>query len=57
MPVTPVYEEIFMRGFLIGFAVVAVLVMAGFGALVLIANGMEPSREEVRVELDDDFPR
>ena len=57
MTVTPVYEEIFMRGFLIGFAVVAVLVMAGFGARVLIANGMEPSREEVRVELDDDFPR
>lgn len=46
-----------MRGFLIGFAVVGVLALAGFGALVLIANGMEPTQEEVRVELDDDFPR
>ena len=46
-----------MRGFLIGFAVVGVLALAGFGTLVLIANGMEPTREEVRVELDDDFPR
>jgi len=46
-----------MRGFLIGFAVVAVLIAGGFGALVLMANGMEPTREEVRVELDDNFPR
>ena len=46
-----------MRGFLIGFGVVVVLGLAGFGALVVMANCMEPTREEVRVELDDDFPR
>lgn len=46
-----------MRGFLIGFVVVIALGLAGFGALVVMANGMEPTREEVRVELDDDFPR
>ena len=46
-----------MRGFLIGFAVVGVLVAVGFGTLVLIANGLEPTRENVRVELEDDFPR
>ena len=46
-----------MRGMLIGLAVIIGLFAAGFGALVMIANGIEPSREEVRVELDDDFPR
>jgi hypothetical protein len=46
-----------MRGFLIGLVVVGGLVAVGFGALVLIADGMEPAQEEVRVELDDDFPR
>jgi hypothetical protein len=46
-----------MRGFLIGLVVVGGLVAVGFGALVLIADGMEPTQEEVRVELDDDFPR
>lgn len=46
-----------MKGFLIGLAVIASLFAAGFGALVLMANGLEPTREEVRVELEDDFPR
>lgn len=46
-----------MRGFLIGFAVVAGLFAAGFIALVMMSNGMEPTRDEVRIELDDDFPR
>lgn len=46
-----------MRGILIGVAAVVGLVAIGFGTLVVIANGMEPTREEVRVELDDDFPR
>lgn len=46
-----------MKGFLIGLAVIAGLFAAGFGALVMMANGIEPTREEVRVELDDDFPR
>ncbi|MBR9826495.1 MAG: hypothetical protein GYB36_11935 [Alphaproteobacteria bacterium] len=46
-----------MRGFLIGLVVVVGLFLAGFGALVLMANGIEPTQEEVRVELEDDFPR
>ena len=46
-----------MRGFLIGVLVVGVLVLAGFGTLAVIANGLEPTRECVRVELEDNFPR
>ena len=46
-----------MRGFLVGLVVVAGVLAAGFGALIVIANGLEPSQEEVRVELDDNFPR
>jgi hypothetical protein len=46
-----------MRGFLVGVLVVGVILAAGFGTLVVIANGIQPSQEEVRVELDDDFPR
>lgn len=46
-----------MRGFLIGILVVGVLALAGFGTLAVIANGMEPTRESVSVELEDDFPR
>ena len=46
-----------MRGFLVGLVVVAGILAAGFGTLVVIANGIEPSQEEVRVELDDNFPR
>ena len=46
-----------MRGFVIGLVVVIGLLGAGFGALVLIADGMQPTQEEVRVELEDDFPR
>lgn len=45
-----------MRGVLIGIGVVLAILLAGFGALVLIADGMEPEREEIRVELPDDFP-
>ena len=45
-----------MRGFLVGVAVIAGLVAIGFGTLVMIANGLEPTRENVRVELEDDFP-
>tara|TARA_R110000744_G_scaffold1843_13_gene7237 strand:+ start:97267 stop:97407 length:141 start_codon:yes stop_codon:yes gene_type:complete len=46
-----------MRGFLVGLVVLAGVFAAGFGALIVIANGLEPSQEEVRVELDDNFPR
>ncbi|MCF8880775.1 hypothetical protein L5876_13185 [Hyphobacterium sp. SN044] len=46
-----------MRGMLIGFLVLLVLVVAGFGTLVLLAEGIDPGREEVRVDLEDDFPR
>lgn len=46
-----------MRGFLIGVLVVGVLVLVGFGTLAVIANGLEPTRESVSVELEDDFPR
>ena len=46
-----------MRGALIGLVVVVGIIAVGFGTLAVIANGMEPTREEARVELDDDFPR
>jgi hypothetical protein len=46
-----------MRGFLFGLAAVVGLAALGFVALVVIANGMEPTRESVSVELEDDFPR
>jgi len=45
-----------MRSVLIGLGVLIAVLGVGFGALVLISNGMEPEREEVRVELPDDFP-
>lgn len=46
-----------MRGLLIGLLVFGVVVLAGFGTLAVIANGLEPSRESVSVELEDNFPR
>jgi len=46
-----------MRGFLVGLVIIAGILAAGFGTLVVIANGLQPSQEEVRVELDDNFPR
>ncbi len=45
-----------MRSVLIGLGILVAILGVGFGALVLIADGMEPEREEVRVELPDDFP-
>lgn len=45
-----------MRGVIIGVGIFVALLAIGFGALVLISNGMEPDREEIRVELPDDFP-
>jgi len=46
-----------MRGFLVGLAVIIGLGAIGFGTLVVIANGIEPTRENVSVELEDNFPR
>ncbi len=46
-----------MRAILFGLAALIGVVALGFGTLVLIANGMEPTQEEVRVEVEDDFPR
>jgi len=46
-----------MRGLLVGLGVFALLVLGGFGALVFLAESAEPQREEVRVEIEDDFPR
>tara|TARA_Y100000052_G_C2905979_1_gene59601 strand:+ start:406 stop:546 length:141 start_codon:yes stop_codon:yes gene_type:complete len=46
-----------MRGFLFGLAVIVGLAAVGFGTLIVIANGLEPSRESVSVELEDNFPR
>ena len=46
-----------MRGILIGTLIVLVLLGAGFATLVFMAEGMDPGTEEVRVELEDDFPR
>ncbi|WP_417483125.1 hypothetical protein [Maricaulis sp.] len=46
-----------MRGFLVGLVIIVGIFAAGFGTLVVIANGLQPSQEEVRVELDDNFPR
>jgi|TARA_R110002073_G_scaffold252564_1_gene415183 hypothetical protein len=45
-----------MRSVLIGLGILVAILGVGFGALVLIADGMEPEREEMRVELPDDFP-
>lgn len=46
-----------MRGFLFGLAIIVGLAAIGFGTLILIANGIEPTRESVSVELEDNFPR
>lgn len=46
-----------MRGFMIGVVGFLGVAALGFGALVMMADGMEPTQEEVRVELEDNFPR
>lgn len=46
-----------MRSFLVGLVIIVGIVAAGFGTLIVIANGLQPSQEEVRVQLDDNFPR
>jgi hypothetical protein len=42
-----------MRGFIIGFGVLALLVLGGFGILLLMADGMAPETGEVRIEVTD----
>lgn len=46
-----------MRGFVFGLAAFVALIVIGFGTLLLIANGLEPTRENVRVELEIDSDR
>jgi hypothetical protein len=46
-----------MRGVLVGVLGFIGVVALGFGVLFAIAEGIEPAQEEVRVELDDNFPR
>ena len=46
-----------MRGFVFGLVAIIALVAIGFGTLILIANGLEPTRENVRVELEGDADR
>jgi hypothetical protein len=42
-----------MKGILIGAAVTVLIVLAGFGALVVMAEGLEPSGEEIRIDVTD----
>lgn len=42
-----------MRGFLIGIVVLAVIVFGGFGVLLLMAEGLAPESQEVRIEVTD----
>ena len=42
-----------MRGFLIGIIVLAVIVFGGIGVLLLMAEGLAPEPEEVRIEVSD----
>lgn len=42
-----------MRGFLIGIVTLAVIVLGGFGVLLLMAEGLAPEPSEVRIEVTD----
>ena len=44
-----------MRGFLVGLIVLAVLVFGGLGVLLLMAEGLAPDSEEVRIEVTDEL--
>lgn len=44
-----------MRGLLIGLAVLIVLFAGGFIALVVMAEGLAPEPEEIRVEVTDEL--
>lgn len=43
-----------MKGLLIGLAVVAVIIGAGLGALLAMAEGGAPDPSEIRIEVSDD---
>jgi len=42
-----------MKGILIGAAVAALVVLLGFVALIVMAEGLEPSSEEIRIDVTD----
>ena len=44
-----------MRGFFIGVLVVGVLLAAGFVAVLVMAEGLAPETEEIRIEVTDDL--
>lgn len=44
-----------MRLALITIAVILLLVLGGFVALLVVAEGLEPADEEIRIELEDNF--
>lgn len=44
-----------MRLALITIVVILLLFLAGFIALLVVAEGLEPADEEVRIELEDNF--
>lgn len=46
-----------MRGFLIGLVVLILIVLGGFGVLLLMADGLAPDPQEVRIEITDDLGR
>mgnify|MGYP006274591715 CR=1 FL=1 len=43
-----------MKGFLIGLAVLALIVGGGFAALLAMAESSAPERSEIRIEVDRD---
>lgn len=44
-----------MRGFLVGIIVLTLIVLAGFGVLLLMAEGLAPEEQEVRIEVSDEL--
>lgn len=46
-----------MRGFLTGLVVLILLVLGGFGVLLLMADGLAPEPQEVRIEVTDEIGR
>ncbi len=44
-----------MKGVLIGLAVLIVIVLGGFGALLVMADAGAPEPEEIRIEVSDDL--
>ncbi|WP_158291528.1 hypothetical protein [Marinicauda algicola] len=44
-----------MRGFLIGIVALTLIVLGGFGVLLLMAEGLAPEPHEVRIEVTDEL--